>query len=107
MAKEIVLPGEFLDERRGRKVGRGTYFEGDKVFAKVLGIPRTDEDEISVIPLSGVYLPVIGDRVVAVVTEVQVSGSSLMRVLLIGKLLFLKKIYQSNANSTICFSLGT
>jgi exosome complex component RRP4 len=74
MAKEIVLPGEFLDERRGRKVGRGTYFEGDKVFAKVLGIPRTDEDEISVIPLSGVYLPVIGDRVVAVVTEVQVSG---------------------------------
>jgi len=74
MSREIVLPGESLEERKGRKIGRGVYAEGDKVFAKVLGIPRMDEDEISVIPLSGIYMPVIGDKVVAVVTDVEISG---------------------------------
>ena len=74
MNREIVLPGEFLGERKGRKIGRGVYAEDDKIFAKVLGIPKINENEISVIPLSGVYLPVIGDKVVGVVSEVQISG---------------------------------
>lgn len=74
MAREIVLPGEFLEERKGRKIGRGVYADGDKIFAKVLGIPRMEEDEISVIPLSGIYMPIIGDKVVAVVTDVEISG---------------------------------
>jgi exosome complex component RRP4 len=74
MAKEIVLPGEILDERKGRKIGRGVYADDDKAFAKVLGIPKIDEDEISVIPLSGIYMPNIGDKVVVVVTDVEISG---------------------------------
>jgi exosome complex component RRP4 len=74
MAREVVLPGELLEERKGRKIGRGVYAEADKVFAKVLGISRINENEIFVIPLSGIYLPTIDDRVVAVVSEVQISG---------------------------------
>jgi exosome complex component RRP4 len=74
MGGEIVLPGEFLGERKGRKIGRGVYAEGNKVFAKVLGIPKISEDEISVIPLSGVYMPLVGDKVIAVVTNVEISG---------------------------------
>lgn len=72
--RKIVLPGEFLEERRGRKIGRGAYFEGDRVFAKVLGIPRIDENMINVIPLSGVYMPYIGDRVVGVISQIEISG---------------------------------
>jgi len=72
--RKIVLPGEFLEEKKGRKVGRGVYFEGEKVFAKVLGIPRISENEISVIPLAGVYLPSIGDRVIGVIAQVEISG---------------------------------
>jgi exosome complex component RRP4 len=74
MPRQIVLPGELIEERRGRKIGSGVYLEDDKVFAKVLGIPRINELEISVIPLSGVYLPKVGDRVIGVVSGVEFSG---------------------------------
>lgn len=74
--KEVVLPGEFLTERKGRKIGKGVYFEDDKIYSKVLGIPRIDSDEISVIPLSGVYIPTVGDKVIAVITSVEISGWS-------------------------------
>lgn len=72
--KDVVLPGEFIIERKGRKVSRGAYFEGEKVFAAVLGIPRIDEDEISVISLSGVYTPSIGDKIVGIIQAVEISG---------------------------------
>jgi len=72
--REIVLPGELIEEKKGRKVGSGTFFEGEKVFAKVLGIPRVDENEINVIPLSGVYIPNVGDKIVGVIETVEISG---------------------------------
>ncbi len=71
---DIVLPGDFLDERKGRKIGKGAYWEGEKVFAKVLGIAKIEPDYISVIPLSGEYLPSVGDRVIGTIEEVQISG---------------------------------
>jgi len=71
---EVVVPGEFIAEKAGRKVGKGAYYEAEKVFAEVLGIPRTDENEIFVIPLSGVYIPDIGDKVVGTITTVEISG---------------------------------
>jgi exosome complex component RRP4 len=72
--KEVVLPGEFLAEKEGRRVGFGAYFEENKVFAKVLGIPRIDENEISVIPFAGVYIPRIGDKIIGTITSVEISG---------------------------------
>jgi exosome complex component RRP4 len=74
--KEIVLPGEFIDERKGRKLDTGVYLEENKVFSKVLGISKVDENEISVIALSGAYIPKVGDRVVGVISEVEISGWS-------------------------------
>lgn len=74
MDRKIVLPGELIEERKGRKLGVGVYQEKEKVFAKVLGIPRISENEILVIPLSGKYIPQIGDRVIGVVSEVEISG---------------------------------
>lgn len=72
--RPIVLPGEYLGERIGRKIGQGVYCEGEKVFSKVLGIPKTSEHEISVIPLAGVYIPKVGDRVIGKVVSVEISG---------------------------------
>ena len=74
--KEIVLPGDFIDERKGRKLDTGVYLEGNNVFSKVLGISRVDENEISVIALSGTYIPKVGDRVVGIISEVEISGWS-------------------------------
>jgi len=72
--REIVLPGELIGEKLGRKVGFGAYFEGERVFAKVLGIPRVEENEISVIPFAGVYIPRIGDKIIGIISSVEVSG---------------------------------
>ncbi|MCS7105864.1 MAG: exosome complex RNA-binding protein Rrp4 [Candidatus Aenigmarchaeota archaeon] len=71
---EIVLPGEFIAERNGRKLGRGVYLEGEKVYSKVLGIPKIEENEISVIPLAGAYIPKVGQKVVGIISEVEISG---------------------------------
>lgn len=72
--REIVLPGDALEERKGRRLGNGVYEENDKVFSKFLGVPRINENEITVIPLSGTYLPRFGDRVIGIIETVEVSG---------------------------------
>jgi exosome complex component RRP4 len=61
-------------KRLGRKIGSGVFEESGRIFAKVLGIPRIGRNEVSVIPLSGVYLPQVGDRVVGKITKVEISG---------------------------------
>ncbi len=71
---EVVLPGEFIAERNGKKIGRGVYLEGEKVYSKVLGIPKIEEDEISVIPLAGTYIPQVGQKVIGIISEVEISG---------------------------------
>lgn len=75
-SREIVLPGEELEGRKGRKLGSGVYTEGEKVFSKVLGMPRIDENEISVTALSGTYTPKVGDKVVGVIDATEISGWS-------------------------------
>ncbi|MEM5766330.1 MAG: exosome complex RNA-binding protein Rrp4 [Candidatus Aenigmatarchaeota archaeon] len=72
--REIVLPGELLCEKAGRKVGYGVYLEGEKVFSKVLGIPNIGENEVFVIPLAGAYMPRVGDRVIGKILSVEISG---------------------------------
>ena len=72
--RPIVLPGEFVDEKKGRKLGDNVYEEDGKVFSKVIGIPKLTENEISVIALAGKYLPKVGDRVIGVILDVEVSG---------------------------------
>ena len=74
VSRDVVVPGEFVTDRKGRKIGRGTYFDAEKVFASVLGMPKVNENEVAVIPLSGAYMPIMGDRVVAIIDSVEVSG---------------------------------
>ncbi|MBI2547421.1 MAG: RNA-binding protein [Candidatus Aenigmarchaeota archaeon] len=73
-SREIVLPGDMLGPREGKKLGSGVYEENEKVYSKFLGMPRINENEISVVPLSGTYLPRFGDRVIGVIEAVEVSG---------------------------------
>jgi exosome complex component RRP4 len=72
--REIVVPGELIGEKMGRKIGEGVYEEGTKIFAKNLGISLIKEDEVKVIPMTGVYIPSINDKVIAVITKVEISG---------------------------------
>lgn len=74
MKMEIVLPGKFIDEKKGRKISETVYEEDGKVYSKVIGIPKISETEINVIPLSGRYKPRIGDMVIGIIKEVELSG---------------------------------
>ena len=71
--REIVLPGTYLGERKGRKVNN-CYVEGENVYSKVLGILKISDEEISVVPLAGKYFPKVGDRIIGRIEEIEVSG---------------------------------
>lgn len=71
--RQIVLPGDYIEERKGRKLNN-CYVEDDKVYSKVLGILKITNEEISVIPLAGKYIPRVGDRIIGFIDEIEVSG---------------------------------
>jgi exosome complex component RRP4 len=71
-ARQIVLPGDFIAEKRGRKVGPGAFLYGLKVYARIVGIPHVTENEIYVTPITGIYVPRVGDRIIGVVTNIEV-----------------------------------
>jgi exosome complex component RRP4 len=71
--REIVLPGTYIGERKGRKIVN-CYAEGEKVFSKVLGVLKISEEEIAVVPLAGKYFPKVGDRIIGRIEEIEVSG---------------------------------
>jgi exosome complex component RRP4 len=72
--REVVVPGEMIGDKGGRKLGEGVYEEDGKLFAKKMGISLMKEDEVKVIPMTGVYIPSINDKVIAVMTRVEISG---------------------------------
>src|SRR4030067_1605220 len=72
--REIVSPGEKIDNAKSVKAGYGTYEEDGKIFSRFGGIPKKAGDFISVIPLSGVYLPAINDKIIAIVKDVEKFG---------------------------------
>ncbi len=72
-AREIVVPGELLGTDP-RKAGPGTFTDGGKVYAALLGIKSVRPTEISVVPLSGQYIPMRGDLVVGKIVDIGPSN---------------------------------
>ena len=72
--REIAIPGELIGSNKTFKGGYGTYMEGDKIFSKFVGILQKRGDYVSIVPLSGVYIPQSNDKVIGVVEEVQKFG---------------------------------
>ncbi|HEC76644.1 MAG TPA: S1 RNA-binding domain-containing protein [Thermoplasmatales archaeon] len=70
MMRKIVLPGSEVGDAKSKLPGKGTFKEGDKIYASRLGILSEKGRYINVIPLSGVYDPNSGDNVIGVVEEV-------------------------------------
>src|SRR5665647_3804371 len=65
--KTIVIPGDLLSDDPA-KAGEGTYIENGKVYSLMYGL-ADDRERIRVIPLSGKYLPTIGDIVIGMVSD--------------------------------------
>jgi exosome complex component RRP4 len=61
--KTVVLPGEEIS-LNGASAGPGTYTEGGRVFASLVGLKIVHGGVVSVVPLSGVYSAHQGDTVI-------------------------------------------
>jgi len=72
-AREIVVPGELL-ATDVRMAGPGTFTEDGKVYAAQLGIKNVRPDQISVVPLSGQYIPIRGDLIVGKIVDIGPSN---------------------------------
>ena len=71
---EFVVPGDKIVESMEYIPGRNCFREGNSIFSKRLGIVHVDNRVLSVVPLSGAYVPQSGDMVIGEIEDVQSSG---------------------------------
>ncbi|HNX09572.1 MAG TPA: exosome complex RNA-binding protein Rrp4 [Methanothrix sp.] len=72
MDRKVVVPGDLLSEEAKRS-GEGTYVKDSRVYSLLYGLANF-RDKISVIPLSGKYVPGVGDNVIGVVKDITFSN---------------------------------
>ena len=72
--KEIIVPGEILAEGMDYLPGNGTYRDGEKIISNRLGLATIDGRAIKLIPLTGKYLPKVGDTIIGKVKDIVMSG---------------------------------
>jgi len=72
--REFVVPGDEIIKSMDYLPGKNCFREGNSIYAKRLGIVNVDGRVISVIPLSGVYMPRPGDMVIGEIEDVQSNG---------------------------------
>lgn len=72
--RDVVLPGDEIINSMDYLPGRNCYREGNSIYSKRIGLLNVHGRVISVIPLSGVYIPKPGDMVIGKVEEIQSNG---------------------------------
>jgi exosome complex component RRP4 len=72
-AREVVVPGDLLDES-GARGGPGTYSANGKTYAAVLGVKNVSQQGVNVIPLGGRYLPSQGDTIIGIINDIGPSN---------------------------------
>ena len=72
--KDIVVPGEILAEGMDYLPGENTYREDDKIYSKALGLVSVSGRVMKITSLSGPYELKIGDKIIAKVKDIAMSG---------------------------------
>ena len=72
--RSIVIPGEVLAEGMDYLPGENTYRQLDKIYAKVLGLVSLVGRVVKLTPLSGPYVPKIGDKIIGKVTDITMTS---------------------------------
>ena len=72
--REIAVPGEVLAEGLGYLPSKGIQRVNDKLVAQRLGMINVEGKVIKLVPLTGTYLPKVGDRIVAKVIDILMTG---------------------------------
>ncbi len=72
--REIVVPGEVLANVGEYKVGANAYELDGKIRANVTGMKTYNGDAVGVMVMEGFYMPVTGDSVIGVITDIGPSN---------------------------------
>ena len=72
--RDIVIPGQVLAEGLDYLPGDNTYRKDDNIYANVLGLFSLSGRVTKVTALGGPYVPIVGDKIIAQVTDILMSG---------------------------------
>ncbi len=72
--RDVVIPGEKLAEGMDYLPGENTYRDNSGIYSRVLGIVGLSGRVLKITPLAGPYVPRIGDRIIAKVFDITMSG---------------------------------
>ena len=72
--KTVVVPGEILAEGMDFLPSFGTYRLKESIIASIMGLVRLDGKVIKLIPLSGRYIPKVGDTIIGYVIDIMMHG---------------------------------
>jgi len=72
--RDVVIPGEALAEGMDFLPGDNTYRENEKIYSKVLGLVGVAGRVIRITPLSGPYVPRVGDKIIGRVIDITMTG---------------------------------
>ena len=70
---DLVVPGELIAEGN-YKLGSNVYREDGKIYSNVVGIVKVVKGTINVVPLSGPYIPKVGDLVIGEIIDITASN---------------------------------
>ena len=71
--RKVVMPGELLEEEK-LKAGAGTYVSDGNIYSAIMGFKTVKSNYVNVVPLSGRYIPNVGDNVIGIVEDVGPSN---------------------------------
>ncbi len=72
--RDVVIPGEKLADGMDFLPGENTYRDNSGIYSRVLGIVGLSGRVLKITPLAGPYVPRIGDRIIAKVFDITMSG---------------------------------
>lgn len=72
--RDVVIPGEKLAEGMDFLPGENTYRDNAGIYSRVLGIVGLAGRVLKITPLAGPYVPRIGDRIIAKIFDITMSG---------------------------------
>ncbi len=72
--RKIVVPGEVIAQGFQYLPGDGTKREGSDVIALKFGLLDKNERLVKIIPLSGAYLPRVGNTIIGKITDLSFNG---------------------------------
>ena len=72
--RAIITPGEVIATGMDYIPSMGTYRDKERIIANKLGMVHIEGRAIKVIPLSGRYMPKVGDMIIGQVIDISMSG---------------------------------